>query len=114
MMQCGMFVASEEFRANIASGVFTHYKREEDSTMKHGKLDEELSRMSTMIDEVKLYALILFNESFASTNEREGSEIARQIVTALSVLRSPLPPVCCTLADSCMGCSKQVLLDFEI
>jgi DNA mismatch repair ATPase MutS len=28
-------------------------------------------------------ALILFNESFASTNEREGSEIARQIVTTL-------------------------------
>lgn len=28
-------------------------------------------------------ALLLFNESFASTNEREGSEIARQIVSAL-------------------------------
>jgi DNA mismatch repair ATPase MutS len=27
--------------------------------------------------------LILFNESFAATNEREGSEIARQIVSAL-------------------------------
>jgi DNA mismatch repair ATPase MutS len=26
---------------------------------------------------------LLFNESFAATNEREGSEIARQIVTAL-------------------------------
>ncbi|MGN6701559.1 MAG: MutS-related protein, partial [Burkholderiaceae bacterium] len=26
---------------------------------------------------------MLFNESFASTNEREGSEIARQIVCAL-------------------------------
>jgi DNA mismatch repair ATPase MutS len=25
----------------------------------------------------------LFNESFAATNEREGSEIARQVVTAL-------------------------------
>ena len=27
--------------------------------------------------------VLLFNESFASTNEREGSEIARQIVRAL-------------------------------
>jgi len=26
---------------------------------------------------------VLFNESFAATNEREGSEIARQITTAL-------------------------------
>lgn len=28
-------------------------------------------------------ALLLFNESFAATNEREGSEIARQILSAL-------------------------------
>ncbi|MGE5580049.1 MAG: MutS-related protein [Bacillota bacterium] len=83
MMQCGMFVGAEEFRANVASGVFTHYKREEDAAMKHGKLDEELLRMSELIGEVKTHALILFNESFASTNEREGSEIARQIVSAL-------------------------------
>jgi DNA mismatch repair ATPase MutS len=27
--------------------------------------------------------MVLFNESFAATNEREGSEIARQIVRAL-------------------------------
>jgi len=26
---------------------------------------------------------VLFNESFSATNEKEGSEIARQIVTAL-------------------------------
>jgi len=26
---------------------------------------------------------VLFNESFAATNEREGSEIARQIISAL-------------------------------
>jgi DNA mismatch repair ATPase MutS len=28
-------------------------------------------------------SMVLFNESFAATNEREGSEIARQIVDAL-------------------------------
>ena len=27
--------------------------------------------------------MVLFNESFAATNEREGSEIARQIICAL-------------------------------
>ena len=51
--------------------------------MKSGKLDEELSRMSSIIDNVTLNSIVLFNESFASTNEREGSEIARQIVLAL-------------------------------
>jgi DNA mismatch repair ATPase MutS len=51
--------------------------------MKSGKLDEELSRMGSIVDNISPNSLVLFNESFASTNEREGSEIARQIVRAL-------------------------------
>ena len=51
--------------------------------MKSGKLDEELSRMSDIIDHITPHPMILFNESFAATNEREGSEIARQILSAL-------------------------------
>ena len=83
MMQCGMFVPAELFRANACTGLFTHYKREEDSTMTSGKFDEELGRMSEIVDNVTPNSLVLFNESFAATNEREGSEIARQIVSAL-------------------------------
>lgn len=83
MMQCGMFVPAESFRANLCTGLFTHYKREEDSTMTSGKFDEELGRMSEIVDHVTPNSILLFNESFAATNEREGSEIARQIVNAL-------------------------------
>ncbi len=83
MMQCGLFVTAESFRAEMCCQVFTHYKREEDKTMTSGKFDEELSRMSGIVDLVRPGALVLFNESFAATNEREGSEIARQIVRAL-------------------------------
>jgi DNA mismatch repair ATPase MutS len=43
----------------------------------------ELSRISAIIDKITPHSIALFNESFASTNEREGSEIARQIVRAL-------------------------------
>jgi DNA mismatch repair ATPase MutS len=83
MMQCGMFVPAESFCANICTGLFTHYKREEDATMNSGKLDEELSRMSAIVDALTPHAMVLFNESFAATNEREGSEIAHQIIRAL-------------------------------
>jgi DNA mismatch repair ATPase MutS len=83
MMQCGMFVPAESFCSNICDGLFTHYKREEDASMESGKLDEELSRMSLISDNIKENSLLLFNESFAATNEREGSEIARQIIRAL-------------------------------
>ncbi len=83
MLQSGMFVTADAFASSLRSGLFTHYKREEDRTMRSGKFDEELVRMSAIADRIHRGAMVLFNESFAATNEREGSEIARQIVTAL-------------------------------
>jgi len=83
MMQAGMFVPADSFSAGVCESVFTHYKREEDRWMESGKWDEELGRMSEIIDHLKPNSLLLFNESFASTNEREGSEIADQVVKAL-------------------------------
>lgn len=83
MMQCGIFAPAEAFSANLCCGIFTHYKRKEDASMKSGKLDEELSRMSEIATHIRPNAMLLFNESFAATNEREGSEIARQITSAL-------------------------------
>lgn len=83
MMQCGMFAPAKSFSANVCNGLFTHYKREEDASMKSGKLDEELERMSAIVDALRPDSMVLFNESFAATNEHEGSEIARQITRAL-------------------------------
>lgn len=83
MLQCGMFVAAESFEGELCTGLGTHYKREEDPTLKRGKLDEELARMSELVDHLVPDAMLLFNESFAATNELEGSEIARQVVSAL-------------------------------
>ena len=52
--------------------------------MTSGRLDEELGRMSEIVSAARPGSMVLANESFASTNEREGSEIARQIVRALT------------------------------
>jgi hypothetical protein len=83
LMQAGMFTPATSYTANVASGLYTHYRREEDATMNSGKFDEELNRMSQIAEEIRPHAMVLFNESFAATNEREGSEIARQIIRAL-------------------------------
>jgi hypothetical protein len=87
MMQCGLFVAARAYRARVCSGLFTHFKREEDAGMRSGRLDEELGRMGEIVNAARPGAMVLANESFASTNEREGSEIARQIVRALTESR---------------------------
>lgn len=83
MMQCGLFVAAERYAGSLCAGLFTHHKREEDATMTSGKFDEELKRLDAIADSIRADALVLFNESFASTNEREGSEVGRQVVDAL-------------------------------
>lgn len=83
MMHCGLFVGAESFSGELCTGLFTHYKREEDTGLEMGKLDEELRRMSAIADVITPDSVLFCNESFAATNEREGSEIARQIVGAL-------------------------------
>jgi DNA mismatch repair ATPase MutS len=79
MMQAGMFVPADTFSAEVCSGVFTHYKREEDVTMESGKL----GRISDIVDRLTPTGMMLFNESFAATNVREGSDIACQVTKAL-------------------------------
>ncbi len=83
MMQCGLFVGADSFAADVRDGLFTHFKREEDAEMRSGKLDEELARMSEIAGELRPGGMVLFNESFAATDEQEGSEIARQVTCAL-------------------------------
>lgn len=83
MLHAGMFVAASSFVGAPRTGIFTHYKREEDATMQGGKLDEELARMSASADQLRPGSVWLSNESFSSTNEREGSQILLDVVGAL-------------------------------
>ena len=50
MMQAGMFAPAASFSSEVCNGIFTHYKREEDTAMESGKWDEELGRMSEIVD----------------------------------------------------------------
>jgi MutS domain V len=83
MMQCGMFVTADSYAASVCAGLFTHFRRSEDASMARGKLDGELARMGDIADAIRPGSMLLCNESFASTNEREGSHIARNITRAM-------------------------------
>lgn len=84
MMQAGMFVCAEYYSASTCNGLHTHFKREEDAALRSGKLDEELARMSGIADHLRSGSMVLFNESFAATNEREGSSIGRDVIRSLT------------------------------
>ena len=83
MAQCGMPVGAKSFKAPLRRAVYSHFKREEDRWMVSGKLDEELERMRRITDHIRPGDLLLLNESYASTSEREGSELLRQLTQAL-------------------------------
>ncbi len=83
MCQCGMFVGAEKYEASVYSGICTHFRKNEDPTLNSGKLDDELHRFSDSIDVLKPYTILMCNESFSSTNEKEGTEIAIPIIDAM-------------------------------
>ncbi|MEU6558559.1 MutS-related protein [Nocardia nova] len=83
MMQAGMFVAAESFSADIREGIFSHFRIQEDSSMTYGRLKEELVRMRELTQRVTPGSMVLWNEPFASTNEREAAQILAPITEAL-------------------------------
>ena len=84
MMQCGLPVTARAFRSGIFPRIFVHFTRREDSAMNSGRLDEELGRMNRIVEQIGDGSLLLLNESFATTTEKEGSVIAYDIVKALT------------------------------
>lgn len=83
MMQSGMFVPATRFCGNLYQNIYTHFTRREDTTMNSGRLDEELKRMDRIVKTVTKDSMLLLNESFATTTEKEGSVIAMDIISAL-------------------------------
>ncbi len=82
MMQAGMFVPAGYYEGRLYDNILTHFSRREDSTMNSGRLDEEMKRMDRIVNLITPESLVLLNESFASTTEKEGSQIAENIIQA--------------------------------
>ncbi len=83
MMQCGMPVPAARFISGLYSRIHTHFTRKEDAMLSRGRLEEELKRMSDIVSQISGDSLLLLNESFASTTEKEGSQIAHNIILPL-------------------------------
>lgn len=83
LMQCGMPVPAAKFHSRLYSGIHTHFTRKEDAMLSRGRLEDELKRMSDIVSQITKDSLVLLNESFASTTEKEGSQIAYNVIMPL-------------------------------
>lgn len=84
LAQNGLPVASLNYSCPVFNNLVTHFPKGEDVLQDSGKLEEELTRFRYDLPLIKNKALILMNESFATTTEKEAAEIAVDILRALS------------------------------
>lgn len=84
MFQCGMFVGAQSYESSLCTGIYTHFRKDEDVDMNSGKLDDELRRFREIVEVIQPNSILMCNESFSSTNEKEGTEIAIPIIDAMT------------------------------
>ena len=82
--QAGLMVPAAQYGCSVYNGIISHFPKEEDTTLSFGKLAEELSRLQHELPIVADGGLVLLNESFATTTEKEGGEIASDVLRALA------------------------------
>ncbi|KNY28869.1 MutS-related protein [Pseudobacteroides cellulosolvens] len=86
LAQAGIPVPAAKAAVSPVDCLFTHFPADEKPESNEGRLGEELDRMLFILENATPKSLVLMNESFASTNSREGSAIAEDILSALAVI----------------------------
>ena len=82
--QNGLPVFASRYDCPVLKNLVSHFPKDEEAELMYGKLAEELERFRGSLPLIKDGALVLLNESFATTTEKEGCEIAEDVLRALS------------------------------
>lgn len=83
--QSGLPICAKEANLPIINSFISHFPKGEDNRLNSGKLEEELLRFKTNLKKINEKSLILMNESFATTSDVEGADIAYDLLRAMSI-----------------------------
>ncbi|WP_010247603.1 MutS-related protein [Acetivibrio cellulolyticus] len=86
LAQAGIPIPAVNAVVSPVDQLFTHFPVDEKPESNEGRLGEELSRILIILENATKHSLVLVNEAFASTNSKEGSIIAQDILMALAVI----------------------------
>ena len=86
MMQLGMFVPAKSAKISPVDAIFTHFPTGADDTIDKGRLGEECARLGEIFDCVTPESLVLLDESLSSTGSFEGSYIAAEVLSGISMV----------------------------
>ncbi len=84
MMQFGFFVPAASYQASIVPFIGSLFSRSEDIDTIYGKLEQELMEVKNVAGRIEAGSLLLINEIFGTTSEKEGTEIAAEVLCAFS------------------------------
>lgn len=85
MAQLGMLVPAKGAKISPVDAIYTHFPTGADDTIDKGRLGEECARLCEIFDCVTKYSLVLLDESLSSTGSYEGSYIAAEVLSGLSM-----------------------------
>lgn len=88
LAQAGIPVPASKAVISPIDQMLTHFPVEERPESNEGRLGEELSRILLILEKATPNSLVFINEAFASTNSREGSLIAQDILSALAIINA--------------------------
>ncbi len=86
LFQLGLLVPAREAVMSPVHCIYTHFPTSDEDNYGKGRLESECARMSQILRLLQRDDLLLMDESFSSTSLLEGSYIAGEILSAITVI----------------------------
>jgi hypothetical protein len=86
LAQNGLFVPARSARLRPADRIETHFPSAESGSLDTGRLSEETTRLSGLIDVISDRSIVLLNESLSSTGPQEAGVLAEELLRVFSAV----------------------------